>query len=64
MANHFSILAAPAHIPRPASKLKKWWLCRPRRAERSYSTFKVRGVVVRRYPSSKVRSGCTLLEQL
>ena len=65
MATHSSILAAPAHIPRPASKLKKWWLCRPRRAERSYSTFKVRGVVVRRYPSSKLRSSsCTLLEQL
>jgi len=33
-------------------------------AERSYSTFKVRRGVVRRYPLSKVRSsGCTLLEQ-
>ena len=64
MAPHSSILAAPAHIPRPTSKLKKWWLCRPRRAERSYSTFKVRGAVVRRYPWSKLRSsGCTLLEQ-
>ena len=36
-----------------------------RRAERSYSTFKVRRAAVRRYPSSKVRSsGCALLEQL
>ena len=35
-----------------------------RRAERSYSTFKVRKGGVRRYPSSKVRSsGCALLEQ-
>ena len=35
-----------------------------RMAERSYSTFKVRGAAVRRYPSSKVRSsGCTLLEE-
>ena len=64
MATHSSILASPTHTPRIANKLKKWWLRRPRRAERSYSTFKVRGAVVRRYPSSKLRSsGCTLLEQ-
>ena len=41
-----------------------WWLHRCRRAERSYSTFKVRRAAVRRHPSSKVRnSGCALLEQ-
>ena len=49
---------------------KKWWLHRRRRAERSYSTFKVRrgdliqgkeqwlcfaGAAVKRYPTSKVR---------
>ena len=35
-----------------------------RRAERSYSTFKVGGAAVRRYPSSRVRSSnCALLEQ-
>ena len=45
---------------------KEWWLCGCRRAERSYSTFKVgAGAAVRRYPLSKVRSsGCALLEQL
>ena len=44
---------------------KEQWLCRCRRAERSYSTFKVRGVAVRRYLSFKVRSSsCALLEQL
>ena len=43
---------------------KEWWLHRCRRAERSYSTFKVRGAAVRRYPSSKVRSSSyALLEQ-
>ena len=49
---------------------KEWWLCRRRRAERSYSTFKVRrgdlvqgkeqwlpfaGAAVKRYPTSKVK---------
>ena len=49
---------------------KEWWLCRRRRAERSYSTFKVRradlvqdkgqrlrfaGAAMKRYPRSKVR---------
>ena len=49
---------------------KEQWLCRCRRAERSYSTFKVRrgdliqgkeqrlrfaGAAVKRYPTSKVR---------
>ena len=49
---------------------KEWWLHGYRRAERSYSTFKVRrgdlvqdteqqlsfaGAVVKRYPTSKVR---------
>ena len=39
-------------------------LCGRRRAERTYSTFKVRRGSMRRYPSSKVRnSGCALLEQ-
>ena len=43
---------------------EEWWLCGRRRAENSYSTFKVREVATRRYPSSKVRSsGCALLEQ-
>ena len=38
---------------------KEWWLLRHRRAERSYTTYKVR-----RGDLSKVRSsGCTLLEQ-
>ena len=41
------------------------WLHGLRRAERSYSTFKVRRVAMRRYPSSKVRSSTqALLEQL
>ena len=49
----------------PEEQPRKWWLCRPRRAQRSYPTLKVRKVVVRRYPSSKVRSsGYALLEQL
>ena len=58
----------------PHDRGQRWWpggpTPRPRsgicvgRAERSYSTLKVRGVAVRRYPSSKVKSsGCTLLEQ-
>ena len=35
-----------------------------RRAERSYSTSKVRRAALRRHPSSKVRSSnCALLEQ-
>ena len=49
---------------------KEWWLCKRRRAERSYSTFKVRradlvqdkgqrlrfaGAAMKRYPRSKVR---------
>ena len=49
---------------------KEWWLCRRRRAERSYSTFKVRRgnlvqgkeqrlcfaeAAVKRYPTSQVR---------
>ena len=43
---------------------KERWLHGRRRAERSYSTFKVRRAAVRRYPSSKVRSNeCALLEQ-
>ena len=43
---------------------KEQWLRGRRRAERSYSTFKLRRAVVRRYPLSKVRSsGCALLEQ-
>ena len=43
---------------------KERWLHGRRRAERSYSMFKVRTGTVRRYPSSKVRSsGCALLEQ-
>ena len=34
------------------------------RAEKSYSTFKVREAAMRRYPSYKVRSSsCALLEQ-
>ena len=42
---------------------KEQWLHGRRRAERSYSMFKVRTGTVRRYPASKVRSrGCTLLE--
>ena len=58
--------------PRPGSVAersnptsKERWLHRCRRAERSYSTFKVgAGAAVRRYPLSKVRSsGCALLEQ-
>ena len=44
---------------------KERWLCRCRRAKRSYFMFRSGGAVVRRYPSSKVRSsGGTLLEQL
>ena len=44
-------------------KSKERWLRGHRRAERSYSTVKVRRGS-RRYPSSKVRgSGCALLEQ-
>ena len=48
---------------------KERQLCRCRRAERSYSTFKVRRGSPEEIPliqggtSSKVRSGCTLLEQ-
>ena len=43
---------------------KEWWLSRHKRVERSYSTVKVRGAAMRRYPSSKVRSSsCALLEQ-
>ena len=43
---------------------KELQLCRGRRANRSYSMFKVRRGGQRRYSSSKVRStGCTLLEQ-
>jgi len=42
---------------------KEWWLHRYRRAERSYSTFKVRRGGSED-PLSKIRSsGCTLLEQ-
>ena len=36
---------------------KEQWLPRPRRAQRSYSTFKVRRGSVKTYPSSKVRGG-------
>ena len=44
---------------------KEQWLHGHRRAERTHSTFKVRGAAVRRHSSSKVRSsGCALLEQL
>ena len=40
------------------------WLRRRRRAQRSYPTLKSGTVVIRGYPSSKVRSsGCALLEQ-
>ena len=43
---------------------KEWWLRRRRRALRSYPTRRSGMAVVRRYPSSKVRSsGCALLEQ-
>ena len=42
----------------------RWVRSGRRGAKRSYSTFKVRGAAVRRYPSSKVRSsGYALLEQ-
>ena len=44
---------------------KEWWLRGCRRAERSYSTFKVRRGGGEEIPLSKVRSrGCPLLEQL
>ena len=44
---------------------KEQWLSGHKRAERSYSTFKVRRASREEIPSSKVRnSGCTLLEQL
>ena len=50
------------YLSNPTSKERR--LCGPRRAERTYSTFKVRRGGMRRYPSSKVRnSGCALLEQ-
>ena len=44
---------------------KELWLCGCRRAERSYSTFKIRRGGREEIPAaSKVRSsGCTLLEQ-
>ena len=43
---------------------KEWWLCRHKRAKRSYSMFKVRRGGSEEIPSSKVRSSsCTLLEQ-
>ena len=43
---------------------KERWLHERRRAERSYSMFKVRRGGMRRHPSSKVRSSsCALLEQ-
>ena len=46
-------------VERSKPTTKEWWLLRHRRAERSYTTFKVR-----RGDLSKVRSsGCTLLEQ-
>ena len=47
------------------SMSKERWLRERRRAERSYSMFKVRRGGMRRYSLSKVRSsGCALLEQL
>ena len=46
---------AVAERSNPTSK--EWWLRGRRRAERSYSTFKVRRAAVRRNPTSKVRSG-------
>ena len=59
-----------AAAERSNPKSKEWWLCRRRRAERSYSLFKVRRgdlvqgkeqqlhfaeTAVKRYPTSKVR---------
>ena len=44
---------------------KKWWLRRCRRAERSYSRFKVRRGSGEEIPFVQGRSsGCALLEQL
>ena len=53
---------AAAERSNPTSK--EQWLSGHRRAERSYSTFKVRRAGREEIPSSKVRrSSCALLEQ-
>ena len=57
-----SEIRAAAERSNPKSKEQQLHKCR--RAERSYSTFKFRRGIPKRYPSCKVRSnGYVLLEQ-
>ena len=64
MANGRTMVRPGVAARRSNLTSKELWLCGCRRAERSYSTFKFRRGVPKRYPSCKARSnGYVLLEQ-